>query len=194
MRERYITLSDEEIFRLIGEESDETAFEELYDRYFKVLFNYIFSKVEDQFVTQEIVQELFVSIWSQRHNRSVQSCRSYLFSIAKKSVITHYRREFTRQRHYGQWEQQAETVNNSTDEFILTKDLEDRYHEGLQQLSSKCREVFLLSRAGESNRRISEILHISEKTVEQHITKARRQLKEYLKYQFLPTLLAMIIF
>lgn len=194
MGEHYITLSDEEIFNLIGKESDEIAFEELYDRYFKVLFNYIYSKVEDQFVTQEIVQELFVGIWLQRHNRSVHSCRAYLFSIAKKSIITHYRREFTRHRHYSQWEQLAESAVNSTDQFVLTKDLEERYHEGLQRLPSKCREVFLLNRSGESNRKISEIMHISEKTVEQHITKARRLLKEYLKYQFLPTLLALIIF
>jgi RNA polymerase sigma-70 factor (family 1) len=194
MGERYITLSDEEIFNLIGEESDETAFEELYDRYFKVLFNYIYSKVENQFVTQELVQELFVSIWTQRHNRSVQACRAYLFSIAKKSIISYYRREFTRKRHYSEWEQQAECAINSTDQIVLAKDLEEKYMEGLQQLPSKCREVFLLSRSGQSNRKIAEIMQISEKTVEQHITKARRQLKEFLRYQFLPTLLAMIIF
>ncbi len=194
MGERYITVSDEEILALISEESDETAFEELYDRYFKALFNYIYSKVADEFVSQEIVQELFVSIWSQRHNRSVHSCRAYLFSIAKKLIITYYRREFTRRKHYDQWEQQAETAVNSTDHSILTKDLENRYHEGLQHLPPKCREVFILNRSGHSNREISEALHISEKTVEQHVTKARRYLKEFLKYQLLPFMIAQIIF
>lgn len=194
MREQYITLSDEEILALIGEESDENAFEELYERYFNVLFNYIFSKVGDQFTSQEIVQELFVCIWSQRQNRSIQSCRSYFFSIAKKLIITHYRKELTRQKHYTQWEKQVETASNTTDHIIISKDLEERYHEGLQQLPSKCREVFLLSRTGESNRNIAEIMQISEKTVEQHITKARRQLKEFLKHQFFPTLLLINIF
>jgi RNA polymerase sigma-70 factor (family 1) len=181
MNVMYITYSDENILALIGGSDDEAAFAELYDRYFQTLFNYVFSKVNDQFAAQEIVQELFVSIWQQRHRNQIQVCRPYLFSIAKKLIITFYRKEFTRQRHYSQWEIQRDELGSPADQTLLTHDLQHHYEEGLHLLSPKCKEVFLLSRQGNSNREISLLLKISEKTVEQHISKALRVLKAYLR-------------
>ena len=83
MSQLYLTCSDVEILLLISAQDDTLAFSELYERYFKLLFNYTFSKVNDQFAAQEIVQELFVSIWQQRHNSNIQACRPYLFSAVK---------------------------------------------------------------------------------------------------------------
>ena len=56
MNNFYATCSDENILALISEQDDELAFAELYDRYFKTLFNYAYSKVNDRFTAQEIVQ------------------------------------------------------------------------------------------------------------------------------------------
>ncbi|GAB3932484.1 RNA polymerase sigma factor [Larkinella terrae] len=184
MNSSYSTYSDEDILKSIAEHNDESAFAELYNRYFRILFNYTFSKVNDQFAAQEIVQELFVSIWQQRQRSAVQGCRSYLFSCAKNLIISHYRKEYTRRFHYTQWEVQSADSIALTDQQILTSDLQDRYEKGLYHLPPKCKEVFLLSRKGHSNREIALQLGISEKTVEQHITKALRMLKEYLKEHF----------
>ncbi|MFD1140511.1 RNA polymerase sigma factor [Larkinella insperata] len=194
MNSRYSTCSDEDILRSIGESNDEFAFAELYSRYFRLLFNYAFSKVNDQFVAQEIIQELFVTLWQQRHRSTIQSCRSYLFASAKNLIISHYRKEFTRQYHYNQWEIQASDSSALTDQPILTADLQHRYEQGLHRLPQKCKEVFVLSRQGHSNREIALQLAISEKTVEQHITKALRLLKQYLKEHFVYALLLVSLF
>ena len=53
MNAAYCAYSDENLLMLIGETDDELAFAELYNRYFRLLFNYVFSKVDDQFVAQE---------------------------------------------------------------------------------------------------------------------------------------------
>lgn len=188
------TYSDEYLLKLIQENNDESAFTTLYDRYFRLLFNYTFSKVNDQFTAQEIVQELFVSIWQQRHRSAVNSCRSYLFSSVKNLIISYYRKEFTRKYHYDRWEIQREDSTSLTDQQILTADLQVRYEEGLHLLPPKCKEVFILSRKGHSNREIACQLDISEKTVEQHITKALRVLKEYLKEHFAYGLLLINLF
>lgn len=188
------TYSDEYLLKLIQENNDESAFTTLYDRYFRLLFNYTFSKVNDQFTAQEIVQELFVSIWQQRQRSSVNSGRSYLFSSVKNLIISYYRKEFTRKYHYERWEIQREDSTSLTDQQILTADLQVRYEEGLHLLPPKCKEVFILSRKGHSNREIACQLDISEKTVEQHITKALRVLKEYLKEHFAYGLLLINLF
>lgn len=194
MNSFYSTYSDENILKSIGENNDERAFAELYNRYFRLLFNYTFGKVNDRFAAQEIVQELFVTIWQQRQRSTVQCGRSYLFSSAKNLIISYYRKEYTRRFHYNQWEVQSDDSIELADQQILTSDLQDRYEKGLYQLPPKCKEVFLLSRKGHSNREIARQLEISEKTVEQHITKALRVLKDYLKEHFVYTFLLISFF
>ena len=194
MTETYITFSDEQILSLVTDQRDESAFAELYDRYFRILFNYTFTKVNDEFVSQEIVQDLFVSLWQQRNRNAVQACRPYLFSMAKNLIISYYRKEFTRQRHYNQWEIQTNLYSEPADQEILTGDLQNHFEQGLHLLPPKCKEVFILSRNGHSNKEIANRLVISEKTVEQHITKALRVLKEYLKEHFAYVFLLLQIF
>lgn len=190
MNSIYSTCSDENILILISGQGDELAFEELYNRYFKSLFNYTYSKVNDRFVAQEIIQELFVSLWQQRSRRDdIQCCKSFLFSVAKKKIISFYRKELTRQHHYDQWELMRTDSSELPDQHTLASDLQHRYEEGLHLLSPKCQEVFILSRQGLSNKHIGEQLTISEKTVEQHISKALRILREHLKEHMICALL-----
>lgn len=181
MTQRYLSYSDEQIISLICLEDDEAAFEELYDRYFRLLFNFAFSKVHDEFAAQEIVQELFVSVWQKRAQNEIVTCRPYLFAAVKKLIISFYRKEYTRQHHYNQWEKFHDDISGlATDQQAIIADLQNRYEEGLHLLPPKCREVFVLSRKGLSNKEIAEQLTISEKTVEQHITKALRILRNFL--------------
>lgn len=46
MSKRYLIYSDEDLLNLMQERDDESAFAELYDRYFRLLFNYTFEKVK----------------------------------------------------------------------------------------------------------------------------------------------------
>lgn len=185
MGKRYVMYSDEDLLDLMQERDDESAFAELYDRYFQILFNYTYEKVNDQFATQEIVQELFVSLWQHRKEHSIEACRSYLYTMAKNLVISFYRKEFTRQRHYTQWSSLRLQATDYSDQSTLTDDLEHRYEKALQMLPEKCKKVFVSSRQGYANREIAQSMGISEKTVEQHITKALRILRIHLKEHLL---------
>lgn len=189
-----MTYSDEDLLDLMQQHDDELAFGELYNRYFRLLFNYAYEKVSDQFVAQEIVQELFVSLWQQRHHASIQACRPYVFSVAKNLIISHYRKEFTRQRHYQQWGTLLPFTSDQCDQKALTDDLQQHYEKGLNLLPGKCREVFVLSRQGLPNREIARELGISEKTVEQHITKALRILRVHLREHLPYCLIAFQLF
>lgn len=194
MNATFTTYSDKDALNPSSDTDYEKAFAELYDRHFRSLFNYTFSKVNDRFTAQEIVQELFISIWKQRHTNSMEVSRAYLFVSVKNLIISHYRKEYTRQYYYGQWETQREDSSELADQSLLVSDLQHRYEQGLQLLPPKCKEVFLSSRKGQSNREIAQQLTISEKTVEQHITKALRLLKEYLREHYAYTLIYLFTF
>ncbi|WP_229208961.1 RNA polymerase sigma factor [Dyadobacter luticola] len=185
----YTECSDENLLALIGGQQDEQAFEALYNRYFKVLFNFAYSKVNDRFPAQEIVQEVFVSLWQQRDGQQIECCRSFLFTIIKRKIISFYRKEYTRQHHYDQWGTEQHVVSDPADQVTLTADLQSRYEQGLDLLSPKCQEVFVMSRQGFSNKQIGVELAISEKTVEQHITKALRILRAHLKEHLISAVL-----
>jgi len=194
MNDIYSNCSDENILTMIREQSNEQAFEALYNRYFKVLFNFAYSKVNDRFSAQEIVQEVFVNLWQQRQCTEVACCRSFLFAIMKRRIISFYRKEYTRQHHHDQWQLHHENHTESADQEILTLDLQNRYEEGLHLLPPKCHEVFTMSRKGFSNKQIGAELLISEKTVEQHITKALRVLREHLKEHMICAILLFPLF
>lgn len=182
MNQIYLTYSDEEILEMIGKFDDEEAFAELYDRYFNVLYNFTYSKIDNQFITQEIVQELFVEFWQKRKIRNIKLCRPYLFGMVRNLILMYYRKEFTRQKHYQNWGLEQHDVSDLVpDQMVLTNDLQQHYEMGINLLPPKCKEVFLLSRQGVTYKEIAMNLRISEKTVEQHVSKGITILKHYLK-------------
>lgn len=181
METKYTNSTDEELLALLSGKDDRKAFELLYKRYSARIFDYIHARVNDRYTAQEIVQELFMSLWQKRRDLSVQTCRSYLFSAAKNLIVSHYRKEMARAVRQKSWEGARSQQEEHTYQETIVQDLRTHYEEGLGLLPDKCQRVFTLSRDGLSNREVAERLSISEKTVEQHITKALRFLKVYLR-------------
>jgi RNA polymerase sigma-70 factor (ECF subfamily) len=72
-------------------------------------------------------------------------------------------------------------VADSTADWLHEKELRQLLEKTVSQLPEKCRIVFLLSR--DENKTYAEIaaeLNISQKTVEAHMSKALRELRETL--------------
>ena len=173
---------------------DETAFGMLYERYFSLLFTYAIGKTGDHFVAQEVVQELFINLWQQRNQVSIaSSVRAYLFTAAKNLVIDQYRREAARSHHRDCFTDPQPLFTNQTEEQLQADELLQTYERLLLHLPDKCRRVFGLSRQAYSHREIARMEGITEKTVEQHITKALRLLRKHLPtHLVVPLLLSLI--
>ncbi len=181
METHYAHFSDEELLTGLTVRDDRKAFETLYCRYSARIFDYVHVRVNDRYTAQEIVQELFVGLWQKRASLSIKTCRAYLFSAAKNLVISHYRQEMARAARQQNWAGEQQPEAELTYQETIARDLNVRYEQGLQLLPDKCQQVFTLSRDGLTNREVARQMNISEKTVEQHITKALRFLKVYLK-------------
>jgi RNA polymerase sigma factor (sigma-70 family) len=70
------------------------------------------------------------------------------------------------------------SFDNSTEENYYYKELLERVETEVNQLPPKCRNVFELSRKQyKTNKEIAQLMGISEKTVENHLTKALRYLR-----------------
>ncbi len=171
-------LSDHDIIILLKQD-DEAAFEELYNRYWSRLYAAAYKRVKSGETAGEIVQDLFTSIWKNRRSLQIRtSCEAYLFTAVRYLVLHHLEKEIVREKYRNSLRPLAHDYDNSTEEIIFRDDLREHLEKAVADLPSKCRSVFELSRMeNKTNREIAEALGISEKTVENHLTKAISRIK-----------------
>jgi RNA polymerase sigma-70 factor (family 1) len=157
---------------------DVRAFDTLYTRYFGKLYNHAYEKLHERFLAQEVVQDLFVSFWQNRHKVEVHtSLASYFFVSIRYLIINQYKKQMIYEQNLAKMAQNQSKLSDEVNEWLDFQDLQTEYQAALQQLPEKCNEVFTMSRNGSTNKEIAEALNISPKTVEQHITKALRTLR-----------------
>ena len=177
MPNMYQTYSDFDLLTLLKSD-DIRAFDTLYARYFGKLYNHAYEKIHDRFLAQEVVQDLFVSFWQNRHKVEVHtSLASYFFVAIRYLIINQYKKQMIYEQRIDKLALTQRNFTDETNEWLDYKDLQTEYQSALQELPEKCREVFTMSRNGATNKEIAESLNISTKTVEQHITKALRTLR-----------------
>jgi RNA polymerase sigma-70 factor (ECF subfamily) len=136
---------------------------------------------------KDLVQDVFVKFWNDREKTDIRfSMRSYLFVSVKNRCLDLLRRK-NRNLKVQEITNEHDVTGASFDTYVLSE-LEALFNKSLEKLPERCREVFELSRFhGLKNREIAAKLNLSEKTVENQVTKALHILKEELK-DYLPML------
>src|SRR5690606_34865614 len=162
---------------------DKKAFEYIYLRFGDKLVRYVDSRVRDRSVSEEIVQELFLSLWSRRKKVAPDTeLEPYLFNAAKYKILSHIRSEKVRRRyaeHFALFVAQHHA--DVTTELLDVADLEAIIERRISTLPPKCQQAFRMSRfAHKSIAEIAEEMNISARTVENYITRALKYLREAL--------------
>jgi RNA polymerase sigma-70 factor (family 1) len=142
---------------------------------------------------RDLVQDVFVKFWNDREKSDIRfSIRSYLFASVKNRCFDLMRKK---DKNVKVQEITNETaVSDGLFETFVLSELEALFNKSLDKLPERCREVFEMSRLhGLKNREIAAKLDISEKTVENQITKALHILKIELK-DYLPMLVLFDLF
>lgn len=174
-------ISDAEwIFAL--KEGNLKAFSELFDRYGKRIFRFSMGYLKSVENAEEIVQEVFLKIWNNRHELSAQkSFEAYLFTIAKNGILNSIRKSKSEQA-YLNYAKLHPGKNILLDDELDFKELEKAYKSAVEQLSPRRKEIFLLSREQFlSNAEIADRMNISVKTVENQMTSALTEIRKKLR-------------
>ena len=162
-------------------EGKEKGFKIIYDRYADRLYQYVFRRVKVREVTEEIVQEIFVSLWMRRNTVEITtSLESYLFASARYALLSYFRSERVR-RHYAEHFSAfvaAQAQDNSVEEMMDVKDLERSIDVSMSSLPERCRTAFRLSRIeNEPIQGIAKRMNISRRTVENYLARAMKHLR-----------------
>ena len=137
---------------------------------------------------EDIVEDVFVELWQHQDRMEVgQRIQAWLYrAVYTRSLNVLKHRHVT-----ASYLSAVESINYqrmshldlySPQEYVENEDLRVRLDEAIGELPEKCREVFRLSYMfGMRNREIAETLDISVKTVEAHMYKALKHLRERLR-------------
>jgi RNA polymerase sigma-70 factor (ECF subfamily) len=157
-------------------------FSDLYNAYYSKVFAYVYGRVQDKDVSMDIVADVFEKAYLKMKNlRSPESFGSWLFTIARNEVSSHWRKE----KPAAKAAQEAAIENSlhgqpkSPEETLLHKERVAALGELVKQLPKREQEIIALKFDAElTNREIAGILATSEVNVRVTIFRAIRKLRD----------------
>lgn len=165
----------------------------LFKTYYQPLCKYAYSFLQDKENAEEIVQSTFLLVWEKRETLEIRtSVKPYLYAMVRNACLNVIKHEKIKQKHAGEEIALAERSHDSVNHLVASNELEQRIKLAMEELPEQCRLVFKLSRFEELKySEIAEQLNISVKTVENHMGKALRIMREQLR-DYLPLILLLL--
>jgi RNA polymerase sigma-70 factor (family 1) len=167
--------TDEQLLKLIYE-SDEQAFAEIYNRYWKPLFISAHNILQVKQAAQDAVQEVFISLWKRRQQVKIECLQSYLHQAIRFQVFKAIRAEKTDHNFF----QRLSLITKDilTEDPLLFKELQTLYQQIIRSLPADEQEIFTMHRdAGLTYKQIAEEKNISVKTVEKKMSHALKEIR-----------------
>lgn len=175
---------------------DEKAFAELFRRHWRKVHSMAYTRVKSQAVTEEIVQDLFISLWDKRATQSIRHLSSYLYQAVKFKVLNYIDSRMVEEKYWNYYKTFIPNEENATDMAVAYNDLMEAIEQGMQQLPEKSQRVFKMNRLeGHSIEEIANLLNLSEKAIQYHLTQSVKKLRVHLKnYIFSVVILLKFLF
>ncbi len=157
------------------------AFNIIYELYARKLLNYINVATPTPEDAEEIVQDIFVSLWNQRDSiDSDKGLSTLLFSMAYRRRIDAFRKSVKAPIYEDYLEYQNQLAADDTNITNYQEFLSD-FKRALNRIPSKQRQMIVLSRIkGLSNQEIADRTNISEKTARNGLSTGLKLLKDEL--------------
>lgn len=159
-------------------------FKVLFNKYIDEVVSFLFVYTSNKALVKDWAQDVFIKMWDKREDIDFNhpAFKSYLLKTARNHALKKLKQE----NNYDTWlEENLEklTKDNSVQEPVINApDIKEAYKVARTKISRRARKAYLLSREeGLTYSEIAEVMGISIKTVETHISKALEILREELK-------------
>lgn len=178
-------------------------FNKLFNDYRVGFIRFANSYVKDSQIAEDIVNEAFMVYWNNKDNLAPESnIPSYILTVIKNKSINHLKEAHRRNELFGELNEHSEwklntqiaTLEAFEPNDIFSEEIKKIIDNTLETLPKKTLEVFLMSRyQDKSHKEIAELIGISTKGVEFHISKSLKILRNKLK-DYLPIIVFLIFF
>jgi RNA polymerase sigma-70 factor, ECF subfamily len=180
---------------------DEATYIYLFREYYVSLCSYSRKYVGRKDIAEEIVSDTFMKIWEARDKIKINSSvKAYLFHAVFNNSI-YYLRKLRNENKLVTFFRDptfdnigfAEIADEIDESSIMIDNITLKLEEVINQLPTQQQKVFRLKRfEGKKLKEIAEVMGLSVKTVEMHLSKASINLKEKLK-DYIPSFLLFLL-
>ena len=180
----------DEIWRKV-QQGNTSSFETLYGMFYPWLCQYAFQLLNDRFLAEETVQDIFLQLWKTRHSvfSHGNSLKKYLYRITHNQCMDILKKRKTQKAGiirllpFDTWETISEKYG--FDEYLIekieTEETATLIDQIVEQLPAQCREIFRLSRDEEkTNAEIAQQMGLSESTIRVQLYRATQTIQKKL--------------
>lgn len=149
---------------------DEAAFTQLYQHFGKKLLQFAFNLVRSKEVAEELVEDVFVKLWSNRKQvPEIDNITVYLYVAVKNRSLN-----ALSQKAHELVAAPFDYLDTTVDDFaadpyeiMITAEMMDRMRKSVDALPPRCKMIFKLIREdGLKYKEVAEILNISVNTID----------------------------
>lgn len=161
---------------------DRKAFEEIFDAYWYPLYKNAYDAIRSREEAEEIIQDLFASLWQKRESLRINNLSNYLFVAVRRRIIDRSRSKLTHAKYWDYCKAHIPVQEKTTEDMVSFNELNERLEEVISKLPQKSQLIFRLNKLeGHSVSEISKFLQLSERAIEYHLTRSIRELRLHLK-------------
>lgn len=156
--------------------------EQLFHQHHKNLCRYALRFTQCTHTAEEIVSEVFFKMWQNRDNlQAISSPYGYLVFSTRNACIDYLRRRNRRGSIAGELSQDYQADYASPSELLIGRETQRLIERALESLTPHSRQIFLMSRDSKMTYpEIAAALDLSVKTVETHMRRSLKTLRERL--------------
>lgn len=175
----YLQYSDEQLMLEI-KAGNMVAYDALYRKYSKKLYKFSLSILKSSEEAENIIQDVFLNLWLNREKIEKNSLvKYYIFTIAYNSAISVIRKKIKEVQFLEYLKTLQDLQQEPVDLQIEYNELEDNLNKIINTMPERQREVYLLHKVeGLKYSEIAEKLNISVNTIENHMSRALKSIRE----------------
>lgn len=158
-------------------------FEAIYNDHFEGLLRYAFSIAEDKATAEDVVSEVFISLWNRKDQLDeINNVEAYLVQSVKHLTIKKIKK--SRTETLGPIDESKYPQVLNPENILIGKELESVINQVVQSLTPYGKLVYDMARnKGYSNEKIAKELDMNQATVRKHLSNVIKAFKTALKNQ-----------
>lgn len=158
------------------------SFERIFKQHWEPLYRSARSKLRSHDEAEEVIQNIFSALWEKRESLLVTNLTWYLNTALRNRIFNMIRQKISQEKYWDYYRTFIPQHHDATDQLVAFDELNSAVELVVNNLPEKSRQVFKLSRLeGRSNAEIANMLKVSEKAIEYHLTRSLKELRLHLK-------------
>lgn len=164
---------------------DADAFTELYEYFFPRVYNFLFAKVQNTAVADDLVSMVFMKAYTNlpNYNQAKAAFSTWLFNIASHALTDYYRSSVNKKE--AEWDDifdPAASPDIEPEKMAMAKEMNAELFEAINALDERSQKVVILKYWSDlNNKEIAETLGLSASNVGVILFRAMGELKKRLE-------------